>query len=593
MLTDTLAALARLSTVDRISLPGLTEEDVRILMTARLATEPTERLVRVVHDRSAGNPFFVLELVRLFASERRLAAAENAAASEVPAGVRDVLRRRLSGLPEQTQSILLVAAVVGREFDLGVVRTVSGLRDESVLDAVEAALLSGLVVEEATADRFRFTHALVREAIYHDVSRARRARLHARVAEALDSRPGGGDRAGVHWWLAAPVVGARAALPHLLTAADQALGALAPEEAEQHLTHALQLLGGEPPSTERVRSEFDVRMRLGTLHFQLHGARTGSARDALARARELAEQLADGPATIGAYRSLYEVAVARAEHTEARELAGRMLDVGRRVADPVPLAQAHLAMGRTLWCLGEPAAAREHLERSLDLAAAAPDQPHELLPVDITARLQLAPVLDLLGHRQEAAEQMNTAVARTRTTAPLVRAGVLTSGALISALRRDVPAAGALARQALELAGPMPAWFSYASAVRSWARALEGDPAGGARALRDNLDEIQSRGARHLVGWVLGLLAEAESMAGRVEEALRLLDEAGTHVTRTGERMYEAELHRLRGRVLLAAAPPRTGDARAALRVALDIARRQGAELIARRAAEDLAGLDR
>jgi DNA-binding SARP family transcriptional activator len=590
---DTLAALARLSTVDRIPLSGLSKGDVGSLMAARLGAEPAERLVHVVHDRSAGNPFFVLELVRLFGSERRLAAAEKAAASEVPAGVRDVLRRRLSGLPEQTQAILLVAAVVGREFDLDVIRDVSGLDDETVLDAVEAALLSGLVIEDTTVGRFRFAHALVREAIYHDLSRARRARLHARVAEALDSRPDGSERSGGHWWLAAPVVGARTALPHLLAAADQALATLAHEEAEQHLTHALDLLAGEPQSDESIRSELDVQMRLGTLSAQLHGAQAASGRTAVTRARELAEQLADGPATIGAYRSLYEVAVARAEHTDARELAEKMLDVGRQVADPAPLAQAHLAMGRTLWCLGEPGAAREHLDRSLYLAATAPDRPHEFLPVDITARLQLAPVLDLLGLEEEAAVQVDTAVARTRAMAPLVRAGVLTSAALISALRRDVPAASAHARQALELAGPLPAWFSYASAVRSWTRALDGDPAAGALALRNNLDDIQSRGARHLVGWVLALLAEIESMSGCVEEALRLLDEAGTLVERTGERMYEAELHRLRGRALLAAAPPRTADARTALQTALDTARRQGAELIARRAAEDLHRLAR
>jgi len=503
-----------------------------------------------------------------------------------------VLRRRLAGLPEQTQAILLVAAVVGREFDLGVLRDVSGLEDETVLDAVEAALLSGLVFEETTVGRFRFTHALVREAVYEQVSRVRRARLHARVAEALTDRPGWDDRAGVHWWFAAPVVGARAAVPHLLAAADQALATLAHEQAEQHLTHVLELLAGEPQSTERARSEFDVQMRLGTLFAQLHGAQSASGRAAVTRARELAEQLADGPATIAAYRSLYEVAVARAEHTYARELADRMLEVSCGVDDGASAVQAHLATGRTLWCMGEPVAAREHLQRSLDLAAVAPEPPHEILPVGIIARLQLAPILDLLGHPDEAARHVDTAVDRTRTMAPLVQAGVLTSAALIGALRRDVSAAGAYAHRALELAGPLPAWFSYAAAVRSWTRAMDGDPAAGARALRANLDEIQSRGARHLVPWVLGLLAEAESRSGHHAEALRLLDDAVSQVARTGERMYEAELHRLRGQALLAAAPRRTSEARTALQAALDIARQQGAELIVRRAAEDLRRLD-
>jgi len=224
-----------------------------------------------------------------------------------------------------------------------------------------------------------------------------------------------------------------------------------------------------------------------------------------------------------------------------------MLAVGGAEADQ---ALADLAVGRTLWCLGEPAAAKHHLMRSLDLAASAPESPHEVLPAEVTIRLQLAPVLDLLGDRTAADAHLAAAINRTRAAPPLVRAGVFTSTALIHALRRDVAVAGEHARRALELAGPLPAWFSYAAAVEGWARALDGEPAAGARMLRLSLDEIQSRGARHLVGWVLGLLAEAEALAGDTGEGLRLLGEARALVAQTGERMYEAELDRLRGELI-------------------------------------------
>lgn len=583
-LADALAALARLPAVERIGLRGLDRTEVRRLMAERLAAEPDERLVGVVHERSGGNPFFVVELVRLLGGGRRLAAAERAAAHEVPAGVRDVLRRRLGGLPEQTRAILLVAAVVGREFELDVVREVSGLDDEAALDAVEAALLSGLVVEDAAVGRFRFGHALVREAIYHEVSGLRRARVHARVAEALTTHP---DRAAPHWWLAAPVVGARAVLPHLLAAADQAADALAHEDAEQHLGHALELLGAEPPAPERARAELDVQMRRGVLFAQLHGAQSGEGRAAVARALALAEELADGPAMLAAYRALYEVAVARGEHADAQELAARMLEVGERLADPALLAPAHLAAGRTAWCRGEPGVAREHLERSLALAEAVPDAPHEALPLAVTVRLQLAAVLGLIGEERAAVDEVGTAIAAARDAPTLMRAGVLTSAALISALRRDVASAAPHAAEALALAGPLPAWFRYASAAASWARALAGDPTA-ADALRQTVDELRSRGARHLIAWALGLLAEAEIVAGRPGEALRRLDEALALVERTGERMNEAELHRLRARALSG----RPAEARAALGAALAVARGQGAVLLERWAAQDLLDLD-
>jgi tetratricopeptide (TPR) repeat protein len=512
---------------------------------------------------------------------------------EVPAGVRDVLRRRLARLPEQTNAVLLVAAVAGRAFDLDTVRAATGLDDDDALEAIEAALLSGLVVEDVDAvGRFRFAHALVQEAIYDDVSRARRARLHARIGQVLVDRQGGddGDHAlalAHHWWLAAPAVGAEAVLPYLLAAADQALGRVAHEEAEQQLHRALELLGSMPRSAERTRSELAVQLRLGTLSAQLHGTASLSTRAAVERARELGEELADDPATIAAYRSLYEVAVARAEHAGARELAERMLEIAERSGDPTSLAVTHLALGRTLWCQGEPAAAREQLERSVRLAAAAPEAPHEPLPTLVTAQLQLAPVLDMLGFQEQAAALIDAAIERTRALPPLVRTGVQTSAALVTALRRDPARAHAHAAEALALAAKLPAWLSYATAVLSWTQALEGDPAGAVR-LRQSLEDIQAAGAQHLVPWGLGLLAEAELLAGRPHEALRLLDDALARVARSGERMYEAELHRLRGEALLACSPPRRTEAQSALGTAIAVARRQGAELLELRAVEGL-----
>ena len=597
-LADTLAALARQARVDRMVLGGLGPAEVARMMTAELGAEPDDRLVRLVHHRTDGNPFFVVELLRLLGSEGRLgrspAEIEAAVALEVPAGVRDVLRRRLARLPAQTNAVLLVAAVVGREFDLDTVVAVTGLDDDRALEAAEAALLSGLVVEDAeTVGRFRFAHALVWEIVYNDVSRARRARLHARVAQALQRRQAVDAADGAlalahHWWLATPVVGADAVLPHLLAAADQALSRLAHEEAEQQLRRALELLESRPPSAERTRSELGVQLRLGGLSAQLHGIGSPTTWATVARAGELADELADDPTTIATYRNLYEVAVARAEHDGARELAERMLVIAGRSGDPSLLAVAHLAVGRTLWCQGAPAGAREHLEESLRLAATAPEAPHEQLPVVVTVQLQLAPVLDLLGLPEEGSELIETAIRQTRGLTPLVRAGVLTSAALVAGLRRDPTLAGAYAAEALALAAKLPAWLSYATAVHSWAQAVAGDPAADVARLRRSLDDIQARGAQHLVPWGLGLLAEAELLAGRSDDALRLLDDALGRVARSGERMYEAELHRLRGEALLAGAPARPAEANEALGTAVAVAERQGAELLARRAAEDL-----
>jgi hypothetical protein len=113
--------------------------------------------------------------------------------------------------------------VAGRGFDLDLVEAVTGLEDEAALDAAEAAVLAGLVIEDdRAAGRYRFAHALVRETIYADISRARRARLHARVAGALlatrGAEPEPAAEMAYHCWQAAPVIGAGRASPGRLSA---------------------------------------------------------------------------------------------------------------------------------------------------------------------------------------------------------------------------------------------------------------------------------------------------------------------------------------------------------------------------------------
>jgi DNA-binding SARP family transcriptional activator len=280
-LAEALAVLAR-HRADRIVLGGLAACEVAELMATQTGTEPDRRLARLVHDRTGGNPFFVVELLRLLGSESGSAdahprAVEAVLTCRIPAGVQDVLRRRLALLPEQTNAVLVIAAVAGREFELDTVTAATGLGDDDALEAVEAALLSGLVVEDGdTVGRYRFVHALVREAIYEDVSCARRARLHARLGDALLARFGPDDPAHAvelahHRWLAAPVTGREAAVPHLVAAAEEAVRGLGHEEAERRLRRALDLLAPKPSSSERTTTALDLLLRLGALVGQLRG----------------------------------------------------------------------------------------------------------------------------------------------------------------------------------------------------------------------------------------------------------------------------------------------------------------------------------
>ncbi|MGW4797271.1 BTAD domain-containing putative transcriptional regulator [Nonomuraea sp. NPDC004297] len=176
-ITDDLAdALATLAAHEptRIELTGLAPAEVADLV--RLICPADDDVVAQIAERTGGNPFFVREMAKLLNAEGTLA---------VPAGVRDVLRRRVARLPAPAQTVLRTIAVIGRECDLDTLAAVSGGEEDGLLDAVEAGLVTGLLTERADA-RLAFSHVLVRDMLYDDISRNRRLRLHERVARAIE-----------------------------------------------------------------------------------------------------------------------------------------------------------------------------------------------------------------------------------------------------------------------------------------------------------------------------------------------------------------------------------------------------------------------
>jgi tetratricopeptide (TPR) repeat protein len=281
------------------------------------------------------------------------------------------------------------------------------------------------------------------------------------------------------------------------------------------------------------------------------------------------------------------VALARADHQAAGHLAEVMVDIARRSHDPASLVVGHLALGRIMWCRGQPTAAREHLERGLRLAGEV-DERNGLLPARTTLQLQLAAVLDLLGEPEAASALVGAAVEGSSDEQPFVRVAVLTGAALTAALRRDVPAARAWGAEALDLATrwTLAAGSGYAGLVHGWVEALARPSEAAVSALARHLDLMAATGVQHLLPWGLGLLAEAHLRNDRPADALRLVDDALARVDRTGERLYESELHRLRALSLLALDPARTDQAREALQRAMSVAGAQGAVLLERRAVE-------
>ncbi|MGH2865774.1 MAG: ATP-binding protein [Solirubrobacteraceae bacterium] len=257
-LSAVLSDLRRVEGVQRIALHGLGVDEVAQLMSLAAGHELQDdalELAGQIATETDGNPFFVGEILRGLSESGALSfdqssgrwSVDRSAALALPESVRDVIERRVERLGEETAEVLTVAAVIGRSFELELLSRVAEVAEGRLLDHLEAAVAASLLSESSEqVGRFRFDHALINETLYESLGATRRARMHHRVAQALERLCGAdpGERLSelaLHWRLAAVSVDKAKAADYSLRAGRRALESLAPDEAAKLFTDAADL----------------------------------------------------------------------------------------------------------------------------------------------------------------------------------------------------------------------------------------------------------------------------------------------------------------------------------------------------------------
>ncbi len=353
-LSAALADLRRTEGLARLRLTGLTTDEVYEFVARASGGEPGAAptdLARVIHDLTAGNAFLMTELWRSLSETEEGARSLARAAAEVgsPEGVREVVNQRVARLGPSTIAVLELAAVAGPEFELETV-SASTLADADLRAALAEAVAHGMIEELQTRGlAFRFTHELVRRALYDRMPGRRRAELHLLVADTssvageVQVHTRGFAELAYHFGAAAPIDGPQRACEYALLAGRAAFLALDFDEAQARLEAALEL-GVED---RRLRAETEVE--LGDARFR--AGRSDSALAAYREAAQIARELGNGEllarAAIGFEDACWRPGITDEGAVELLEEADRTLgaDSTLRVMLLSGLSRAHAFAG--------------------------------------------------------------------------------------------------------------------------------------------------------------------------------------------------------------------------------------------------------
>ncbi|UWU70852.1 adenylate/guanylate cyclase domain-containing protein [Bradyrhizobium sp. NC92] len=592
-------SLLRLDRLDRQDTRALVEQ---IVVGRQLPREMMEQII----DKTDGIPLFVEELTKMVLESGLL--VEDAGRYRlnsplpplaIPATLQDSLMARLDRLAP-VKEVAQIGAAIGRDFSYALLKTVAG-RDDLTLGAALGQLEEAeLLLRRGTPPdaNYSFKHALVQEAAYESLLRSKRQVLHTRIGDVLrekfpvvaETEPevlahhfteAGLSEIALEWWR---------------KAGQQALKRSAYSEAIAHLGKAIAIADQLPDEPRRMMSRLHLQIAYGRA---LRGSLGHSAPETVAawtRARQFAAGIDDPVELAPVHSGLFNACLTHGELAPMRELADAIRNAAERRPDsPVAAVVAHWTGGVTCWFAGDYTNARTHLERALAIYRAEPDpatfRASALdLPFVIMRFLALVlwPLGDIARARRLAAEAVGT---------PGEKRALSQANALVHRAVFDGVCGGMLQQTetilALGLARDhtMPLYVAAGTYLNGLAKWRAGDRMAGLADMRHGWTFLHENDC-YLCEPFWGMhVALAIADVGEVETGLEILDELIAGTGQSGQHWLDAELHRVRGKLLSRENPSDESSAEDALRRALDIARHQQTRTFELRSALELARL--
>lgn len=563
---------------------AMEETDTPVFVNALLDTVPnrfTPEFRRKFFAHTHGHALFSVEMLRSLQERGNLVCNDQGQWEEgpslnweiLPPKVEAVIAERIGRLPHPLLEILTVASVEGDTFTDEVVAQALGMEKRTIVRHLEAELGRDhhLVYAQETrrfkerrVSQYRFRHHLFQRYLYTRLNETQRAYLHEDVGRALET-----FYAGDNMTITA-LAGALAhhfreaenyskAIYYLQLAGDRAMALSAHDEAIGHFSQALTLLRRLPSDSQRDQQELTLQLRLAAQLIIVCGHSSLEVEQVYARTRNLSLRIDNlyTPEHLSMLYMLWAYYLIRGQMPATRELAERIAQLGKSVPDTNFQMTAHWALGVTSLHCGELSDARSHLEQLITHAI--PKEYGDLahiraLDPKAAGLFWLARTLWNLGYPDQARARGREAVTHARTLDhPHTLVIALSNSAWVYLLCGQWQTARQLTDEAIQLCVRygMPQLQGLATCLSGNARIVAGDTTSGLAALSRGHAMHMKTGSHLGDPYFLGTKAAAHGLLGDPEKGLQLTSEAMTIAQQNGERMWDAELYRIKGELLL------------------------------------------
>jgi class 3 adenylate cyclase/predicted ATPase len=598
----------------QLRLDSLPPESAEELLQGLLGTDiSVEPLRQLLITRTEGNPFFLEESVQSLVETKVLVGErgnyrleKGKESTQVPATVQAVLAARIDRLSSEDKRLLQSAAVIGKDVPFVLLQAIAGVDDEVVRRGLMNLQAAEFLYETSLFPdlEFTFKHALTHEVAYGSLLQDRRRLLHGRIVEAIEKLCS--ERLAEYADILAhhSVRGElwEKAVTYLQEAGTRALMRSANTDAVAYLRRGLEIAATLPATLEGARQELSLQLALGQALQWSKGFGALEVEDAYTRARELSERVGEPGTAFRALWGLWLFSIGHGRVEAAGGIANELLALAERSGDRALLLQAHHALWpSTLW-LGDPIAARRHLEQGMGLYDREQHRSHAFLygghDPGVCCRSFSGWTLWVLGHPAQALERSEAANALAEELAHSQSLAISLHWACgVDYMRRDTRSTRDRAERLIRVAREQgfPQWQAAGTIFAAWARTELGEGDAGIAQIRGFIRAYRETGAAFMVPFYLSIEANACLTNGQTEGGFRAIDEALAVIATTGERLWEGELYRIKGELLRqkTKGEGQKGEAEAEMCFlhALEIARRQSARSWELRAAMSVSRL--